>query len=116
MKRALILGLGALIVTAAMAAAQGKPAAAPKTGGQATVGANFVDANGDGICDNFQNGTRGANGQGPGKCCGRGRGNGMHAGPQDGTGAGAPAGAGTGRGTGTCDGTGPKGRGRGPRR
>jgi hypothetical protein len=114
MKRALILGLGALLVTAAIAAAQGKPVAAPKTSGQVTVGANFVDANGDGICDNFQNGTRGANGQGQGKCCGRGKGNGMHVGPQDGTGFGAPAGAGIG--TGICDGTGPKGRGRGPRR
>jgi hypothetical protein len=114
MKRALILGLGALLVTAAIAAAQGKPVAAPKTSGQATVGANFIDANGDAICDNFQNGTRDANGQGQGKCCGRGKGNGMHVGPQDGTGFGAPAGAGTG--TGICDGTGPKGRGRGPRR
>ena len=114
MKRALILALGALLVTAAMAAAQGRPAAAPKAGGQATVGAKFVDANGDGICDNFQNGTRGANGQGLGKGHGRGKGNGTHGGPQDGTGVGAPAGAGTG--AGVCDGTGPKGKGRGPRR
>jgi hypothetical protein len=114
MKRALILGLGALLVTATMAAAQGKPAAAPKANGQATVGANFVDANGDGICDNFQNGTRGANGQGQGKGYGRGKGNGTHVGPQDGTGFGAAAGAGSG--TGICDGTGPKGKGRGPRR
>ena len=67
MKRALILGLGALLIATAVASAQGKPPAAPKTSGQATVCANFVDANGDGICDNFQNGTRGANGQGPGK-------------------------------------------------
>jgi len=114
MKRALILGLGVLIVTAAIAAAQGKPVAAPQTSGQATVGANFVDANGDGICDNFQNGTRGANGKGQGICRGRGKGNGTHGGPQDGTGVGAPAGAGTG--AGVCDGTGPKGKGRGPRR
>ncbi len=114
MKRALILGLGALLVTATMAAAQGRPAAAPKAGGQTAVGANFVDANGDGICDTFQNGTRGANGQGQGKGYGRGKGNGTHVGPQDGTGFGAPAGAGTG--TGVCDGTGPKGKGRGPRR
>jgi hypothetical protein len=114
MKRAVIFALGALIVTAALAAAQGKPAAAPKAGGQTTAGANFVDANGDGICDNFQNGTRGANGQGQGKGCGRGKGNGRHVGSQDGTGVGAPAGAGTG--TGICDGTGPKGKGRGPRR
>jgi hypothetical protein len=114
MKRALILGLGALLATATMAAAQGKPAAATQANRQATVGANFVDANGDGICDNFQNGTRGANGQGQGKGYGRGKGNGTHVGPQDGTGFGAAAGAGSG--TGICDGTGPKGKGRGPRR
>jgi hypothetical protein len=114
MKRALILGLGALLVTATVAAAQDKPVAAPRATGQATVGAKFVDANGDGICDNFQNGTRGANAQGQGKGYGRGKGNGTHVGPQDGTGFGAAAGAGTG--TGICDGTGPKGRGRGPRR
>jgi hypothetical protein len=114
MKRALILGLGALLVTATIAAAQGRPAAAPKATGKAAVGANFVDANGDGICDNFQNGTRGAGGQGQGKGYGGGKGNGTHVGPQDGTGFGAPAGAGGG--TGICDGTGPKGKGRGPRR
>lgn len=114
MTRALILGLGALLVTAAVASAQSRPAAAPKATGQATVGANFVDANGDGICDNFQSGARGANGQGQGKGYGRGKGNGTHVGPQDGTGFGVQAGAGTG--TGICDGTGPKGKGRGPRR
>jgi hypothetical protein len=112
MKRALILGLGALVATATIVAAQGKPVTAPRAGGQATVCANFIDANGDGICDNFQNGTRGANGQGKG--FGRGKGNGTHVGPQDETGFGAPAGAGAG--TGICDGTGPKGKGRGPRR
>jgi hypothetical protein len=115
MKRALILGLGALLVTAAVASAQGRPAAPPTTGqgtGQA-VGANFVDANGDGICDNFQAGRRGA-GQGQGMGYGRGKGNGTHVGPQDGTGFGKAAGAGTG--TGICDGTGPKGKGRGPRK
>jgi hypothetical protein len=116
MRRALILGLGALLVTAIVAVTQGKPAAAPKATGQATVGANFVDADGDGICDNFQNGARGANGQGQGKGYGRGKGNGTHVGPQDGTGFGAQAAAGKGTGSGVCDGTGPKGKGRGPRR
>ena len=86
MKRALILGLGALLVTAAAASAQGRPAAPPTTG-QTSVGANFVDANGDGICDNFQAGKRGA-GQGQGMGYGRGKGNGTHVGPQDGTGFG----------------------------
>ena len=87
MKRVLILGLEALIVTAAMAASQGRPAAAPKTGGQTTPCANFVDANGDGTCDNFLDGTRGA-GQG----MGRGKGDGTHVGPRDGTGAGTRTG------------------------
>jgi hypothetical protein len=116
MKRALILGLGALVATATIVAAQGKPVTTPKATGQAAVCANFIDANGDGVCDNFQNGTRGANGQGQGqgKGYGRGKGNGTHVGPQDGRGFGAPAGAGAG--TGICDGTGPKGKGRGPRR
>ncbi len=120
MKRALILGIGAMLVTATVAAAQGKPAAAAaQATGQTTVGANFVDANGDGICDNFQAGRRGAGQgqrQGQGRGMGRGQGNGTHIGPQDGTGFGAPAGAGAGTGTGICDGTGPKGRGRGPRK
>ena len=114
MKRALILGLGALLVTAAMASAQGAPPPPQRAQIKASVGPNFVDANGDGICDNFQSGVRAANGQGKGKAYGRGRGDGTHIGPQDGTGFGARAGAGTG--TGICDGTGPKGRGRGPRR
>jgi hypothetical protein len=114
MKRALILALGALWVTAAMASAQGTPPPVQQAKVKATAGANFVDANGDGICDNFQSGARGANGQGQGHAYGRGKGDGTHVGPKDGTGFGARAGAGTG--TGICDGTGPKGRGRGGRR
>ena len=110
MKRALILGLGALLVTATLASAQGRPTAPPATG--QAVGALFVDADGDGICDN-QMGKRGA-GQGQGKGYGRGQGDGTHVGPQDGTGFGKAAGAGAG--TGICDGTGPKGKGRGNRR
>jgi hypothetical protein len=113
MKRAVILGLGALLVTASLAAAQGRPVAPPAVGQGQAVGPNFVDADGDGICDNFQAGKRGA-GQGQGKGYGRGKGNGTHVGPQDGTGFGKAAGAGAG--TGICDGTGPKGKGRGPRR
>jgi hypothetical protein len=69
-------------------------------------GANFVDADGDGICDNFKanSGTQGKRGMG------KGQGNGMGkkgVGSKDGTGYGA--GKGTGTGTGVCDGTGPKG-------
>ena len=106
MKRTWILALGILVLSASAAFAQAPTTPQPPSG--ATVGANFVDANGDGICDNFQAGNRMGQGQG------KGRGNGQRLGPRDGSGYGAPAGAGTG--TGTCDGTGPKGRGRGPRR
>ena len=114
MKRALILGLGALLVTAAMASAQTAPPPPQQAQVKASIGANFVDANGDGICDNVQTGARGVNGQAKGNGYGRGKGDGTHVGPKDGTGFGARAGAGTG--TGVCDGTGPKGRGKGPRR
>jgi hypothetical protein len=71
---------------------------------KAQRGANFVDADGDGVCDNF--GTKSAmqGKHGKGKGPGNGTGN-QGVGPKDGTGYGA----GTGNGTGTCDGTGPKG-------
>jgi hypothetical protein len=72
--------------------------------GKAQRGANFVDADGDGVCDNFgtKSGMQGmhAKGKGPGNGTGN---QGM--GPKDGTGYGA----GKGNGNGTCDGTGPKG-------
>ncbi len=114
MKRVLILGLGALLVSAAVASAQSAPPPPGRAQTRASAGANFVDANGDGICDNVATGARGANGQGQGKAYRGGKGDGTHVGPKDGTGFGAPSGAGTG--TGICDGTGPKGRGRGARR
>ena len=104
MKRTWILALGILVLSASAAFAQA-PTTPQPTG--ARVGANFVDANGDGICDLNQSGNR--QGQGGGKAQ-----RGKRLGPQDGSGYGAPAGAGTG--TGICDGTGPKGKGRGPRR
>jgi hypothetical protein len=71
---------------------------------KAQRGANFVDADGDGVCDNFatKSGVQGKHGKGKGP--GNGTGN-QGVGPKDGTGYGA----GTGNGTGTCDGTGPKG-------
>lgn len=81
---------------------QGKKQAGP---GKA-YGFNFVDANGDGICDNIKNnsGTR----------QNRSRINAVR--PQDGTGNkygyGRGKGTGQGGGTGICDGTGPKGKGR----
>ncbi|MBN1302548.1 MAG: hypothetical protein JW995_15125 [Melioribacteraceae bacterium] len=83
-------------------------------------GLNWVDADGDGICDNFgtanqgsSNGAKGAkkmnrmNGQG-GQGLAKGFGNGTGLRPQDGTGLGA----GKGSGSGVCDGSGPKGAGR----
>jgi len=105
---------GFVLGFAAFAAAQTTPASAPKpspatvAGAPASPGPNFVDANGDGICDRFQSGQR-APGVGQGQGQGRGRrlGDGTHPRPQDGTGFGPGPSAGGG----ICDGTGPKGRG-----
>ncbi|HSK08564.1 MAG TPA: hypothetical protein VK911_03245 [Vicinamibacterales bacterium] len=118
MKQTLILSLGALFVLASLATvaeAQTPPPGNPTT---PAVGVNFIDANGDGICDNFQNGNRMGPGQGQGKGMRKGKGYGpgdgtgtSGIGPRDGTGFGKTAGAGAG--TGVCDGTGPKGQGRG---
>ena len=107
MKRTWILALGILVLSASAAFAQAPTTPQPPAG--KVVGANFVDTDGDGVCDNFQSGSR--QGQGGGKAQ-----RGKRLGPQDGSGYGAPSGAGTGTGTGICDGTGPKGKGRGPRR
>jgi hypothetical protein len=120
MKRVLILAFAAVLVTAGTVSAQtpapkapATPQATPAT--QTAVGPNFVDADGDGICDLRQaraaqgatarGGRAGRGGYGPGNGTGH-----QGIGPRDGTGFGAVAGAGTG--TGVCDGTGPKGRGR----
>jgi hypothetical protein len=113
MKR-LINTVLALSVIAAIGLAQnaskGQAGSADKVQTQnvmkAQRGANFVDADGDGICDNFKakSGVQAKQGKGHGP--GNGMGN-KGAGPKDGTGYGA--GKGTGNGTGTCDGTGPKG-------
>jgi hypothetical protein len=100
MKRTLLYTLGLMLLGASVAAAQAPPPPAPQGKGPA-----FVDANGDGICDNYQ--TRGANGQRAGKRQGPGDGSGNQGvGPRDGTGYGARAGGGTGTCTGTCTGTG----------
>ena len=79
-------------------------------GGQGKgIKTNWVDANGDGICDNV-----GTAKQGMGKGYGKKDGTGNPMRPQDGTGYGKKNGAGngTGNGTGTgiCDGTGSKGK------
>ncbi len=70
-------------------------------------GTQFVDQDGDGVCDNYTArssqklaNTRNGKGYGPGNGMGN-----MGQGPKDGTGYGKMAG----NGTGLCDGTGPKG-------
>jgi hypothetical protein len=112
MKRIAIFAaaLGAVMVMAGAASAQttNPPASTPTT-----VGPNFVDADGDGICDNCTGTPRGQ-GQGQGRKAGKGKGgygpgNGtgnQGVGPRDGSGYGPGAGSGN------CTGTGPKGRGR----
>ncbi len=110
MKRMLILTIASLAF-AGWASAQTPPAATPSPTPQ-SVGPNYVDADGDGICDYYQAGGRGngagrkgRGGYGPGDGTGN-----QGAGPRDGSGYGA------GSGTGNCDGTGPKGQGRRGRR
>lgn len=65
---------------------------------------NWVDADGDGICDNFGTGQQASK---SGKGYGKKDGTGNPVRPQDGTGFGKKGGNATG--TGACDGTGPKG-------
>ncbi len=83
----------------------------------------WIDLNGDGICENFGtenqgsgNALRGgkmnkgnANGTGQGLGNGNGYGDGSGTRPQDGSGFGKGNGSGSGTGTGVCDGSGPKG-------
>jgi len=107
MKRIVLIALFALIAGVTFANAQTAPA--PGTGTGPRAGTAFVDANGDGICDNFQAGTGGQGAQAGrrGKGPGNGTGN-QGMGPRDGSGYGARSG----NGSGICDGTGPKGMGR----
>jgi hypothetical protein len=94
---------------------------AQQKGTAGTRGAQFIDQDGDGVCDNFGTKTgqkmgnsQRAKGYGPADGTGN-----MGQGPKDGTGYGKAAGNGTGvcdgtgpksgTGTGVCDGTGPKG-------
>jgi hypothetical protein len=105
---AFFFGLG----VASWVAAQTPPTTVPPQAG-ATVGANFVDADGDGICDlkGTRSGERRGKGYGPGNGTGNGR-----VGPQDGSGYGP----GTGPGSAICNGTGQgkqarQGQGRGRR-
>jgi len=97
--------------------------ASAQTGGQAgkpagqgnAQGAAWVDANNDGVCDNFTGGTRQGrgpgNGQGQAACTGRGpghgKGQGFHNGQGKGQGTAAGAGQGRGSGQGRFNGRGP---------
>ena len=106
MKRLLIVAavLGAATV---MASAAGAQSATPPT----TVGPSFVDANGDGVCDNCTGTPRGQGQKVRKGKGGTGTGNGtgqQGMGPRDGSGSGRGGG-------GNCNGTGPKGQGRGRR-
>ncbi|HJS58071.1 MAG TPA: hypothetical protein VKA01_08210 [Vicinamibacteria bacterium] len=113
MRRLMILALGATLAYAANASAQSDPKLTrPQPAEQTQVGPNFVDNDGDGICDRYQDRSQ--------TRAGKGRRRGGY-GPADGTGnqgVGPRDGTGYGPGPGTnCDGTGPKGQGRrGPRR
>ena len=74
--------------------------------GVGNQGPNYVDADGDGICDNA-----GTENQGTGNGYQRGLKDGTHnrVMPQDGTGFGKGSGSANGDGTGTCDGSGVQG-------
>ena len=74
--------------------------------GTNTQSANWVDADGDGVCDNFGTVNQG---QGNGKGYGLKDGSGAGVRPQDGTGFGKLNGGGNG--TGICDGTGSSSKG-----
>jgi len=110
MKRTLILTAG-LLAFGLTASAQTQPPAPAKddkpvaaqtttrTAAKASVGPNFVDADGDGICDNrAARANRRGRGYGPGDGTGN-----QGVGPRDGSGYGPGSGA-------NCDGTGPKGK------
>jgi hypothetical protein len=98
-------GFGVAIVMSGAAGAQSPGSAhAP-----VAVAPSFVDANGDGVCDNCAGTPRGGNGQ-------KARNGKRGAGPGNGTGnqgVGPRDGSGYGRGGGgSCNGTGPRGQGR----
>lgn len=112
MIRTLVLTLALAVGLGVAVAAQTPAPGAPPGPARTAVGPNFVDADGDGICDLYQQ--RAGSGQrvvGHGYGPGNGTGN-RGLGPRDGTGYGPGAASGN------CDGTGPKGqrRGNGPRR
>lgn len=103
-----LLIAGTFIFAAVTLNAQAKNQNTGTKAGTGQRGAFFVDANGDGICDNFNTTTGIRNGSG--RKYGAGRGFGMNNGGGYGVCNGTGKGAGGRYGTGVCDGTGPKGR------
>lgn len=109
MKRIINATLALTLIVALGFLFNNEAAAQTKTPAPGQKGINFVDKDGDGVCDNLGtnagqkmgNGSRGK-GFGPGSGSGN-----KGQGPKDGTGFGARAGNGTA--TGVCDETGPKG-------
>jgi len=119
MKTRLFFTVAAFVAMTAIAAAQTTETTPGQTGKGCAAGNEFVDADKDGVCDNYENGTRpgqraysggenqAAANRGPGK------GQGLAQGPRNGQGRGqgVAAGRGAGRGAGQGQGTAP-GRGR----
>ncbi|MBE0677605.1 MAG: hypothetical protein IH592_02455, partial [Bacteroidales bacterium] len=128
MKTRLFLTVAAFVAMTAIATAQTAKPAADQTGRGRAAGNVYVDADKDGVCDNYTNGTRqgrraysaGANqnaanrgpgkGQGQGQAAATGHGQGRGQGHSQGVAAGT--GHGQGRGQGVAAGTG-QGRGNG---
>ena len=107
----LAFGIGLTAEAAAQEKVQARTKIQQKVQAKVQTGPLFVDADGDGICDNVGAKLR----QGKGRMNAM---HGKHYGPGDGTGNqgirpmdGTGFGPGSGQGTGVCDGTGPKGRG-----
>ena len=119
MKTRLFFTVAAFVAMTAIAAAQTTETTPGQAGKGRAAGNEFVDADNDGVCDNYTNGTRpgrraysggenqAATHRGPGK------GQGLAQGPRNGQGRGqgVAAGRGAGRGAGQGQGTAP-GRGR----
>ena len=121
MKTRLFFTVAAFIAMTAIATAQTAQQTPDQTGKGRAAGNVYVDADKDGVCDNYENGTRpgrraysagenqAAANRGPGK------GQGLAQGPRNGQGRGqaVPAGRGAGQGQGTAPGRG-RNNGQGP--
>ncbi len=112
MKTRLFLTVAAFIAMTAIATAQTAQPAADQTGKGRAAGNVYVDADKDGVCDNYTNGTRpgrraysaGANQNAANRGPGKGQGQGQAAGNGRGQGRGQGVAAGTGKGRGNGQG------------